>query len=95
MSLGTNILFIILGAAEVAVAFMAEKNIRSRYTNANIKDLEGLIKWQKNTTIATGVCIAALGMLSILGLERYADSLMIIIIAVIILSRVGRIKFIK
>lgn len=96
MSSGLSYLFLALGVLEIVLGLSMEKLTRSKYANVKVKDINGLIKWDKISTILTGVFII---ILSLLGFKSSNQNLlnvfMIIVVAVMIISRFGRRKYIK
>lgn len=96
MGSGLSSLLLALGVLEIVLGLSMEKLTRSKYANVKLKDINGLIKWDKITTILTGAFII---ILSLIGLKSSNETLLnvflIIVAAIIIISRFGRRKYIK
>lgn len=95
MSSAFKILLIILGIAEVIIGFKMDIFTRKKYESTKVRDMKGLIKWEKITTVLMGIAILIFAFLSFYGVyDKYNTIAIIAIIILMAVTYVGRKKFI-
>lgn len=96
MSSAFKILLIILGIVEVIIGLKMDVFTRRKYEATKVRDMNGLIKWEKITTILMGVAILLFASLSFsLAYDRYNSIFMIAIVMLMSVTHIGRKKFIR
>ncbi len=55
MDKGFVFVLLAVGVLEIVLGFMNEKLLRNNYKDKNIKNLEGLIKWEKYSNFLLGI----------------------------------------
>lgn len=89
-----NIILLVLGCFEILIAFKMDKITMNKYKGKNIKDMNGLIKWEKIVAISTGIVIIIFAVMGLLSLESYIQNYFIIIIIILmVVGAVHRRKF--
>ena len=67
MSTAFSVLILILGVVEIVFALNMEKFTRSKYSGEQVRDLNGLIQWEKITTFVLGVALIIFAAISLMG----------------------------
>lgn len=96
MNTGMNILLLVLGVIEIVFGIFMERFTRVKYENEKVKDLEGLIKWEKYTSILIGILILIFSILGFIGgYDKYGNVFITIILALLIVTYGGKKKYKK
>lgn len=96
MSTSFSVLILILGIVEIIFAFNMEKFTRSKYSRERIRDIEGLIKWERTTTLILGVLLIIIAGISFVGqYETYANYLIGVVLVVMAVTFFGKKRFIQ
>jgi hypothetical protein len=94
MSTAFNALILVLGIIEIIFAFNMEKFTRSKYKGVNVRDLQGLIKWEKTTTLVLGILLIILAAISFVGeYEKYSTYFIGIMLVVMVVTFLGRKRY--
>jgi len=95
MDVAMNYALVALGIIEIVLGLNMDKFTRNKYSSQKVKDIEGLIKWEKLTSIILGICILAMAFVGLIGsYEQYSNIFIIIILAVLIITFFGKRRFI-
>ncbi|MCY6371793.1 hypothetical protein [Clostridium ganghwense] len=95
MSTAFKILLIVLGIVEIILALNMEKFTKKKYASIKVRNIKGLIQWEKITTILMGIAILFFACLSFWGVyAKYNTILTIAIALLMIITYVGRKRFI-
>lgn len=96
MNSGMNILLLALGIIEIVFGFFMEKFTRAKYANERVKDIEGLVKWERITTMLIGIFLLIFSVMGFVGYyEKYSNIIMMILIVLMVVTYTGRKKFIR
>ncbi|MEA4827505.1 hypothetical protein [Clostridium sp. JNZ J1-5] len=96
MGSGMNILLLILGVIEIVFGIFMERFTRAKYENEKIKNLEGLIKWEKYTSILIGILILIFSILGFIGgYEKYGNIFITVILVLLIVTYGGKKRYKK
>lgn len=88
-------ILIVLGVIEIVLAFKMDVITKRKYENVKVRDIEGLIKWEKVSNIFMGIAIIFFAVLDIMdGYEKYSTPIITVIFVLMIFSYLGRKKFI-
>lgn len=95
MSSTFKILLIILGIVEVIIGLKMDMFTRKKYDSIKVRDINGLIKWERITSILMGIAILIFASLSFFGAyDKYNTIFIIGIVILMSATHVGRKKFI-
>lgn len=95
MSSAFKILLVVLGVTEVIIGFKMDIFTRKKYESIKVRNMNGLIKWEKTTTVLMGIAILLFASLSFLGVyNKYNTIFIIAIVMLMFVTHVGRKKFI-
>ncbi|WP_461205834.1 hypothetical protein [Clostridium sp. DL1XJH146] len=83
MNNGFIFVLFVVGVLELVLAFVNEKILRKNYKDKKIKNLEGLIKWEKYSNLLIGVLIIIYGVIYLVDytnpvINYYAPALAVI-----------------
>lgn len=96
MESGMNYVLIALGIIEIIIGFNMEKFTRAKYSSQKIKDLEGLIKWEKYTSIIIGIVILIVAFLGISGMyEKFSNIAISSVLILLVVTYFGKRRFIR
>ncbi|MCY6484227.1 hypothetical protein OW763_07640 [Clostridium aestuarii] len=91
-----QILLIVLGGIQILLSTQMEKVVRNKYRSGEVKDVEGLVKWERIYSIVMGVFIALFGASGLVeGYEKYSSILIYIVIAAMVIGSIGKRRYIK
>ncbi len=95
MSSAFKILLVILGVTEVIIGFKMDIFTTKKYQSIKVRNMKGLMKWEKVTTILMGIAILLFASLSFFGVyNKYNTIFIIAIVMLMFVTHVGRKKFI-
>lgn len=95
MSTAFSILILILGVVEIVFAINMEKFTRSKYKGEQVKDLKGLIQWEKVTTFILGVALIIFAIVSLMGFyDRFSNYFLIIILIIMATTFFGKKRYV-
>ncbi|QGU95478.1 hypothetical protein GOM49_10600 [Clostridium bovifaecis] len=96
MNSGMNVLLLVLGIIEIVFGIFMEKFTRAKYANEKVKDIEGLVKWERITTMLIGIFMLIFSVMGFMGYyERYSNIIMIIIVVLMVVTYTGRKRYIR
>lgn len=95
MDVAMNYALVALGIIEIVLGINMDKFARNKYSSQKVKDIEGLIKWEKFTSIILGLCILIMAFVGLMGsYEQYSNIFIMIILALLIITFFGKRRFI-
>ncbi|KOA21207.1 hypothetical protein CLHOM_03370 [Clostridium homopropionicum DSM 5847] len=95
MDVAMNYALVALGIIEIVLGINMDKFTRNKYSSQKVKDIEGLIKWEKFTSIILGICILIMAFVGLMGsYEQYSNIFIMIILALLIITFFGKRRFI-
>lgn len=84
-------ILVILAIIQIALASQMGKIIRNKYEKMEIKNLEGLIKWEKITSALMGVLILLFATINFsINYKKYSTVFMGAILVLMIVTHIGR-----
>ncbi len=91
-----KILLVVLGVTEVIIGFKMDIFTRKKYESIKVRNMNGLIKWEKTTTVLMGIVILIFASLSFFEVyNKYNTIFIIAIVMLMFVTHVGRKKFIS
>lgn len=95
MDVAMNYALVALGIIEIVLGINMDKFARNKYSSQKVRDIEGLIKWEKSTSIILGICILIMAFVGLMGsYEQYSNIFIMIILALLIITFFGKRRFI-
>lgn len=95
MSSAFKILLVILGVTEVIIGSKMDIFTTKKYESIKVRNMKGLIKWEKITTVLMGIAILLFASLSFLEVyNKYNTIFIIAIVMLMFVTHIGRKKFI-
>lgn len=94
MSTAFSVLILILGVIEIVFAFNMEKFTRSKYSGEQVRNLNGLIQWEKTTTLVLGVALIVFATISLMGFyDEFSNYFLVIILIIMATTFFGRKRY--